>query len=453
MKLGALRAHPLISDDRSMRILSAAVLSFLVALPLAAQEPSAAVQGETELLDRVVAVVGDTALLLSDVHEGLERLRASGQELPTDPAGQAELFRQVLGTQVDNLVVLQAARRANVEVPAREVESVVDQELAQIRTRFGSEAAFAAAIAESGLTAAEFRRIRIEQATAEATIRRFLQQQVQSAIPPIVDDAELRQVFESRRAELGERPATVSFEQVVIQPLPTDSARAAARARAEEVLAELRAGGDFEVLARRFSDDPGSRERGGDLGWFRQGQMVRPFEQMAFALRPGDISPIVETDFGFHIIKIEKVRSGERQGRHILIKAAVTEQGQSRARADAVAAASAARSGTAFADLQTRYSTPVDQRLGEDVQLDRLPPAYAVALEGVQAGTVVGPFEIVGAADGSEWVVLRLQERRAAGPYTLEDVRDRVRELIQEQKVMKQVVEDLRRTTYVNILV
>ncbi|MDQ3389194.1 MAG: peptidylprolyl isomerase, partial [Gemmatimonadota bacterium] len=165
------------------------------------------------------------------------------------------------------------------------------------------------------------------------------------------------------------------------------------------------------------------------------------------------ITHIEETDFGFHIIKIEKVRSGERQGRHILIKAAVTEQGQARARADAVAAASGARSGTAFADLQTRYSTPVDQRLGEDVQLDRLPPAYAAALEGVQAGTVVGPFEIVGGADGSEWVVLRLQERRAAGPYTLEDVRDRVRELIQEQKVMKQVVEDLRRTTYVNILV
>ena len=102
------------------------------------------------------------------------------------------------------------------------------------------------------------------------------------------------------------------------------------RAKAEDVLKRLRAGGDFNALAKEFSIDTSNKDQGGDLGWFGRGMMVKPFEDAAFALKPGELSDIVETQFGYHIIKLEERRMQDSptgqpveqvHARHILIGA------------------------------------------------------------------------------------------------------------------------------------
>lgn len=108
-----------------------------------------------------------------------------------------------------------------------------------------------------------------------------------------------------------------------------------ARAKAEDVLKRARAGEDFSALAKEFSTDPGSKDKGGDLGWFGRGQMMKEFEDAAYSLQPGQISDIVETKYGFHIIKLDERRTADGQdgkpeeqvhARHILIKAGGSEE-------------------------------------------------------------------------------------------------------------------------------
>ncbi|HJQ32625.1 MAG TPA: peptidylprolyl isomerase [Pyrinomonadaceae bacterium] len=98
----------------------------------------------------------------------------------------------------------------------------------------------------------------------------------------------------------------------------------ASRAKIEGLLARARAGEDFAKLADEFTEDPSGKGRGGDLGWFGRGQMVKPFEDAAFALKPGEVSGVVESQFGFHIIKLEERRgeggAEEVHARHILLR-------------------------------------------------------------------------------------------------------------------------------------
>jgi parvulin-like peptidyl-prolyl isomerase len=102
-----------------------------------------------------------------------------------------------------------------------------------------------------------------------------------------------------------------------------------ARTKAEDVLKRVKAGEDFSKLAKEFSTDPGSKDKGGDLGWFGHGQMVPEFDKAAFALQPGQVSDIVESQFGFHIIKVDEKKTETKDGkpeeqvhaRHILIAA------------------------------------------------------------------------------------------------------------------------------------
>lgn len=118
---------------------------------------------------------------------------------------------------------------------------------------------------------------------------------------------------------------------------PKIKAREEARARAEKVLAELRKDPThFEELARKYSQDPGSASQGGDLGFFARGAMVKPFEDVVFRLKPGEISGIVPTDFGFHIIQLVEVKPGkveERRARHILFSAPAVDKDPAAARA------------------------------------------------------------------------------------------------------------------------
>ncbi|MDB4949972.1 MAG: SurA protein [Gemmatimonadetes bacterium] len=436
-----------------MRTLLPFTLSLLLAVPLAAQQTAFRPAGPgEELVDRVVAVVGDTTVLLSELRGDVARMQAENQPVPADSAGLAVLLRDILRRRVDDLLLLQGAKASGLVIQDAEVSQAVDRQIAQVRQSFPSQAEFDQALAQAGKTMEEYRATLTEQFRQQGMVQRYEQQRFLKMPHPHVTDAEARALFDAQKDQIGQRPANISFQQAIVTPLPSDSAKATARKQAEDVLAQIRAGGDFEVLARRFSADPGSKERGGDLGWFRQGQMVRAFEDTAYALRPGDVSRVVETDFGFHIIRLDKIRGPERSVHHILIAPAITDADVAKARARADSFATAVRGGASLTELAGRTKTPADQVVTQHAPLDKLPAQYTVAFQGAAAGQVVGPFQVDAPGGHPGFVVAKVTGRQEAGTLTFEDVADVARQRITERKQEAQLVEELRRDVAVTIL-
>ena len=159
----------------------------LAAAPAAAQEivtPAPSPQQE-ELVDRVVAVVGDTALLLSDLQVQLQQMAATGQPLPEDPAARDALARELLERQVDDLVLVQAARDAGIEAPDEEIRRLVEQDIGTVRERFATEEELRSALASSGLTLEQYRQTLSEQYRDRMLSQRFAQQRLVGAAQPV----------------------------------------------------------------------------------------------------------------------------------------------------------------------------------------------------------------------------------------------------------------------------
>lgn len=422
-----------------------------LAVPAVAQVASS----DTAVVDRIVAVVGDSVVLLTQVQEEIERMRLQNPgSMPRDAAGVQALYRQMVDTWVNRLLIIQAASKDTlIKVDAARVEEIVTQEIQQRARQYTrGQPELQEALAREGLTLAEYREILATQVRQDQLQQMFVQRRLQDAAPVEVSESELREAFTQASGQLQNRPRLLTFEQVVMVPQASDSAKAAARAKAQVLLDSIRGGADFEALAKAHSDDTGSGEIGGDLGWFRRGAMVKEFEDAAFALPDGGVSDVVETEFGFHIIKIERSRAGERKGRHILVRSTVgaDDVAHTRLKADSVVAM--ARAGTPMADLFQRYSDPLapDTLTVSFDQLDQLPPGYETLRTAAQ-GQVVGPLEYDTGRGEKRIAVVRVKEIREAGAYTFEDVKGQLAEQVQRTKQMQRLLDDLRARTHVEI--
>jgi peptidyl-prolyl cis-trans isomerase D len=252
-----------------------------------------------------------------------------------------------------------------------------------------------------------------------------------------VSDAEVRAHFDANRDRL-QRPATARLSLVSLSKLPTAADTAAALQRAERLRAEIVGGGDFAEIARRESADPGSRDAGGDLGFFTRGRMAGPFEEAAFSLPIGAVSQPVQTRFGYHLMQVQERQADSVRARHILIPAEPSEEAVDRlyARADSLE------------DLATRAGL---QRAGRVLQAEvregvvatedqPLVPGIGSVLEAVEwardvtsndTGETVSPlFETP-----QSFYVARLEGFTPAGRMSLEDAAPQIRrQLITEKK-------------------
>jgi len=408
----------------------------------------------TFTVDRVLAIVGNRPILASQVEEEMFSRESQGGKLPTSPEGVEALRQQIVSSIIDEeLLVQQAQRDTAIKVTDEEIASGVEEQVRKVRGNFTSEVDYRAELQKAGFqTPEEYRRWLSDQQRRAAFQNRLVEKlrgegKLKEVSPT---EKEMKQFFDEQRASLGTRPATLSFRQIVVSPKPSPKAKARTRAQADSIVLELRRGADFATAARRFSQDPGSKEQGGSLNWFRRGVMVPEFERVAFGLKPGVVSDPVESPFGFHIIQVERAQPAEVQARHILLVPEIDSVHVDSARATAEAVRKALEAGAPFDSLQRRYHDPSAEREAESVPITKLPENYAKVIGAADSGTVVPLFTLP--ANGREqFVVLQVTGRRPEGDVKYEDVRDRIREQLGQQLAIRRYLDRLRKATYVEI--
>jgi peptidyl-prolyl cis-trans isomerase SurA len=406
-------------------------------------------------LDQVVGVVGAHPITWYDLQERINVMRQEGRQVPSDSAGFLEFARTVVNQMIDEEVLVQKAKALKIEVPDADLTNSVDRQFKQIRDRFSSESEFRTQLQRAGLgSPEEYRRFLTEQLRRDELQRRVVDKLRQDGklVQVSVTDAEVSEAFERSKGRLPRKEPTVTFRQIVMATQPSAAAKAIARAKAESLLAEVKRGGDFESIAKRESMDP-SKDVGGDLGWARRGQMVPAFEAWLFTLAPGQTSPVVETPFGFHIIRVERVQPGEVKSRHILIRPTIDSADITRGRLAADSVAAAWKRGVSFDSLAKQhhdYASKEETSLLTPFARPQLPESYQQALRDAKVGEIV-VFPIPGPTGTPKNVVLQLQSAAEGGEFTLSDMRERIRDQLRQENSIRRLLDSLRRQTYVSV--
>jgi peptidyl-prolyl cis-trans isomerase C len=254
-------------------------------------------------LPDVVARVNGEAISRGDLEKAVSEIEArAGQSMPVDQRDR------VLRAVLDQLIGFRLLAQESVARKTIVTDADVDARIAQIRSQFPSDEVFQQQLQQRQTTLAQLR------ADTRASMQITLMLEAELGTSAAVTPEQVNDFYVKNPAafQQGER-VKASHILVRMQANADAAEREKALVKATGILVDVKAGKDFAALAKQYSDDPGSGANGGDLGYFERGQMVPPFEQAAFSLPVGQTSELVQSDFGYHIIRVTDKQPGRTQ--------------------------------------------------------------------------------------------------------------------------------------------
>lgn len=267
----------------------------------------------------------------------------------------------------------------------------MEEQLKKVEGQFSSSAEFQRELEREGLTLEKLKRRFRSQVKRELLKQKLIDKLVSQVK---VSDGEVRSFYEGHKDSLPPQKEAVRVSHILLTVEPSPQTQTMVLERAKKVLQMLKGGEDFAQLAKEYSDDP-SASSGGELGWFARGDMVPEFDQVAFYLQVGEISDLVRTRFGYHIIKVQE-REGDRvRACHILFSLMPSSQDWEMAKARAESLRQRILNGEDFAQLAKEYSQDLVSRdNGGDLgwfEPDQLTESFRDALNYLMMGEVSQP--------------------------------------------------------------
>lgn len=397
-----------------------------------------------QTLDRIVAVVGDEMILESELNAQVQFFLLNNRIDPKTPG----LREQVLQTMINEKLIIAKAIEDSVTVSEDEVSQQLDAIIQQRSQAAGGEARLEELY---GMSISRLRREFRDEMRKSLIAQRLQQQRFGMAT---VSHREVEEFYRTYKDSLGEVPEEVELAHIFMKPKFDDTAKNEARKKLEKIIDSLKAGVSFEELARRHSQDPGSASQGGDLGLVRRGLFVNEFESAVFALKEKEISGIVETEFGLHVIQLLERRGDAVHPRHILIRIERTETSDEQTIAFLDSLRRQVMDGGNFAELARKFSEDKEtQSIGGSLgtfELSRLPKDLYPVVVNLKEGEISKPTRLpVGSQYGYSivWVKRRISEHK---PTIEQDYRriESIAANFKRQKEYAAWLEDLKKQIY-----
>ena len=305
-----------------------------------------------QIIDGVAAVVGDRVVLNSDINQTLAMTIFQQKLDPQKDVNKISLLRkQIVKTTVDRKVVLIMAELDSVVVADKEVDRALNQQVDNIVSQAGGEEAAEKAL---GQPLRVFKREYWYEIKDLLTTQKYQQTLMQKVS---VSRNDVLGFFEAYKDSIPPFPSTIKLKHLLIKVVPDSSQEQKTVAFLNDLRGRLiKKTSTFESLAADYSQDPGSKNSGGSLGFVRRGSLVTPFEVVAFNLSPGEISKPVKTDFGYHIIETQEIRGDRIKVRHILMSPPTTEKDESAAYLKAVALKDSSSSLSLFVEMVKKHT-------------------------------------------------------------------------------------------------
>ncbi len=410
------------------------------------------------LVDKIVALVGNDAIMLSDVEGEVQMMRVNG--LVADRNARCEILEQAM---ISKLFLTQA-RLDSLVAPATEIQENLSQRFASITTQLGGEKAMEEYFNKSRYDLEKIWRTAIE----EQLLTQRMQQEVISKVPKMTPRDVKTFADTSEVEDMPVIPDQYKLRQIVLYP-DKDSAATLVKERLLEIRERIVNGEKFTSLARLYSEDPGSATRGGELGMANKTVYWPAFSDAATALKVDQVSPIVETPDGFHIIQMIEKEGDMFNARHILIKPKYTADDRNKAfaRLDSIrtlivedSLMTFEQAAWAFSeDFKTRTNggMMVDENTGSAVfEKDQLKPNDYIVLRDMSIGEVSDPFESVDneGRGNTIYKIIKLEEIIPSHVATYDgdfDILTTVANNRNANKAIDEFIAEKQKTTYIVI--
>ena len=416
------------------------------------------VQSQTKSVDKVIAVLGSDVILLSELNQQYVMYLNSGNAV--DEKVKCYILQQML---VQHLLK-QQANIDSVMVDDKQVDDELDKRMRYQIQRAGGQDKLEEFLNRSVLQYKDELRPDVKDQLQANKMQGTITEKV--SITPV----EVRKYYDSyKKDSLPDIPAEYEVGEIVINPELTKSEKQRFFDKLDAIRLRVKSGEDFGFLAKTYSEDPGSAPEGGDLGFFDRTMMAKEFTAYAFKLKPGEISPVFETDFGFHVLQVVERRGEQVHARHILIRPQTTPQSLDRAKlhADSVYNNVIANK-LSFSAAASLYSSNKESKYNGGMLLfadnvtarttfipaDKLDPKVFLVVDTMKVGEISRPVPFT-AADGKEgYKIILLKSKIAPHKGNLEQDYAKFKEKAQQQKmdrVMSEWFEKRRKSTYIRI--
>ena len=399
--------------------------------------------------DKIIAIVGNDIITMYDLNYAIQQYAL---QYNLTQITQKD-YQQVFQNMIFEKMMLAKADQDSITVTEEDVQKQLDSRLRVMKEQFGSEKNIETYY---GVSLNKLKGTLKDELRKQLKIDKLKQMKFGSGIR--VSGTEVEQFYEDNKDSIPDVAETLELYQIVRIPQLTEEAKNIARNKAQALLDSIKLGADFSELARKYSDDSLSASRGGDLGKIKKGIFVKEFEDAIYTLKPGQVSDLVETQFGFHIIKVTQKTGDNIKALHILVKIPHLESEDFATINSLKDLRAQALSGQkTFQQLAVESSqdkeTAKDSGYIGKISMNNLDSAEVKALNDMKPGDISDPVRI-GDNEDYTYSIFMLKDRIPPHKVSLKNdyaLLEKYAQNYKENKALGEWFEELKKSIYVDI--